>query len=36
VDAFHQAMLVSALLLGVGGAVSFFGLRGSKAAGGES
>jgi EmrB/QacA subfamily drug resistance transporter len=36
VDAFHQAMLVSALLLGVGGAVSFFGLRGSKAASGES
>jgi EmrB/QacA subfamily drug resistance transporter len=33
VDAFHQAMLVSAALLGVGGAVSFFGLRGSKAAG---
>ena len=33
VDAFHQAMLVSAGLLGVGGAVSFFGLRGSKAAG---
>jgi EmrB/QacA subfamily drug resistance transporter len=36
VDAFHQAMLVSAALLGVGGAVSFFGLRGSKAAGEES
>jgi EmrB/QacA subfamily drug resistance transporter len=36
VDAFHQAMLVSAALLGVGGAVSYFGLRGSKAAGGES
>jgi EmrB/QacA subfamily drug resistance transporter len=35
VDAFHQAMLVSAALLGVGGAVSFFGLRGSKAAGEE-
>ena len=35
VDAFHQAMLVSALLLGVGGAVSFFGLRGSRAASGE-
>ena len=33
VDAFHQAMLVSAALLGVGGAVSFLGLRGSKAAG---
>jgi EmrB/QacA subfamily drug resistance transporter len=33
VDAFHQAMLVSAALLGVGGAVSFVGLRGSKAAG---
>ena len=33
VEAFHQAMLVSAALLGVGGAVSFFGLRGSKAAG---
>jgi EmrB/QacA subfamily drug resistance transporter len=33
VDAFHQAMLVSAALLGVGGAVSLFGLRGSKAAG---
>jgi EmrB/QacA subfamily drug resistance transporter len=33
VDAFHQAMLVSAALLGVGGAVSFIGLRGSKAAG---
>ena len=36
VDAFHQAMLVSAALLGVGGAVSYFGLRGSKAAGGEA
>jgi EmrB/QacA subfamily drug resistance transporter len=36
VDAFHQAMLVSAALLGVGGAVSYFGLRGSKAAGGGS
>ena len=36
VEAFHQAMLVSAALLGVGGAVSFFGLRGSKAAGEES
>ena len=35
VDAFHQAMLVSAALLGVGGAVSFLGLRGSKAAGEE-
>jgi EmrB/QacA subfamily drug resistance transporter len=33
VDAFHQAMFVSAALLGVGGAVSFIGLRGSKAAG---
>ena len=33
VDAFHQAMLVSAALLGVGGAVSYLGLRGSKAAG---
>ena len=33
VEAFHQAMLVSAALLGVGGAVSYFGLRGSKAAG---
>ena len=33
VEAFHQAMFVSAALLGVGGAVSFFGLRGSKAAG---
>ena len=35
VQAFHQAMLVSAVLLGIGGAVSFFGLRGSKAASGE-
>jgi EmrB/QacA subfamily drug resistance transporter len=35
VQAFHQAMLVSAALLAVGSAVSFFGLRGSKAAGGE-
>jgi predicted MFS family arabinose efflux permease len=34
VQAFHQAMLVSAGLLGIGGAVSFFGLRGSKAASG--
>jgi EmrB/QacA subfamily drug resistance transporter len=34
VDAFHQAMLVSAGLLAVGGAVSFFGLRGAKAAAG--
>ena len=33
VDAFYQAMLVSAALLGVGGAVSFLKLRGSKAAG---
>ena len=36
VDSFHQAMLVSAALLGVGGAVSFLGLRGSKAAGGRT
>ena len=36
VDAFHQAMLVSAALLAVGGAVSFMGLRGSKAASGGS
>jgi hypothetical protein len=36
VQAFHQAMLVSAALLAVGSAVSFFGLRGSKAAAGES
>ena len=36
VDAFHQAMLVSAALLGVGGAVSYFGLRGSEAAAGRS
>ena len=35
VQAFHQAMLVSAALLAVGSAVSFFGLRGSKAAAGE-
>ena len=35
VQAFHQAMLVSAALLGIGGAVSFFGLRGSKAASGS-
>ena len=34
VEAFHQAMLVSAALLGIGGAVSFFGLRGSGAASG--
>jgi MFS family permease len=34
VQAFHQAMLVSAALLGIGGAVSFFGLRGAKAASG--
>jgi EmrB/QacA subfamily drug resistance transporter len=31
VDAFHQAMLVSAGLLAVGGAVSLVGLRGTKA-----
>lgn len=31
VDAFHQAMLVSAALLAVGGAVSLVGLRGTKA-----
>jgi hypothetical protein len=34
VEAFHQAMLVSAALLGIGGAVSFFGLRGSHASSG--
>ena len=32
VDAFHQSMLLSAALLAVGGAVSWVGLRGSKAA----